>query len=433
MLINREAIGQNLGSFHSGILLPIAVGLICGLEAILIKAIIPTTFHRAMTVASLNQVLTVPVILALLLGGGFLISLLTAREKGISGVGLDVAIESYHLKAGLMSSKFPPLKFLATLFTIGFGGSGGLVGPTAIIGQGTASYFSRWARLPQDRSRTIALCGIAACVSGLLRTPFGAAIFALELCYVGSLVYENLISVVLASISSYIMSAWIAPKLPFGYMFEQSHLFRTIVSDSAFPWSLHHLAYCVIAALITAFLGIFFIKSFLSFQEFIKEKINTDFRPVIGFALTGLIAALFFRDRLADVLGDPSGLIERSATTGYPMKLAIILLVSRGLTTFLTIGFGGSGGLFSPTVLMGSLCGIIVGDILGVPDSRVLVTTGIAAALSGVMNVPMAAVIIVVEVFGVNFIIPAAIGSAIAFPLAQKWVIYPHVRRVRLP
>ena len=113
--------------------------------------------------------------------------------------------------------------------------------------------------------------------------------------------------------------------------------------------------------------------------------------------------------------------------------MAIILLVSRGLTTFLTIGFGGSGGFFSPTVLIGSLCGIIVGGILGIPSSTTLVTTGIAAALSGVINVPMAAVIIVVEVFGVNFIIPAAIGSAIAFPLAQKWVIYPHVRRVRLP
>lgn len=433
MLISRETIGQYLGSFHSRILLPIAVGLVCGLEATFIRAIIPISFQGVIAVASLNQNLTVPIILAFLLGGGFLTGLLTAKEKKVSGVGLDVAIESYHLKAGLMSLKFLPLKFLATLFTIGSGGSGGLVGPTAAMGQGTASYFSRWARLPQDRSRAIALCGIAACISGLLHTPFGAAVFALELCYMGSIVYEDLTSVVLASISSYIVGARMLPKLPFGHIFEQSHLFRTVISDSAFPWSMHHLAYCVIAAMVTTVLGIFFIKTFLGFQSFIEGRIGSNFRPAIGLALTGLVAILFFRNRLVDVLGEPSGLIEQCATGGYPVKLAIILLIGRGLTTSLTTSFGGSGGLFSPTVLMGSLCGIIVGGILGIPDPRALVTTGIAAALSGVINVPMAAVIIVVEVFGVDFIIPAAIGSAIAFPLAQKWFIYPQIRRNRLP
>jgi CIC family chloride channel protein len=107
------------------------------------------------------------------------------------------------------------------------------------------------------------------------------------------------------------------------------------------------------------------------------------------------------------------------------------LLIGRWITTFLTIGFGGSGGLFAPTVLMGGLSGSMVAQILGIANAKVLVTTGISAALTGMINVPMAAVIIVVEVFGVSFIIPAAIGSAIAFLLAKNVVIYPHIQQYR--
>jgi CIC family chloride channel protein len=141
---------------------------------------------------------------------------------------------------------------------------------------------------------------------------------------------------------------------------------------------------------------------------------------------------LLFRHRLADVLGQAGDLVERCATgQGYSLYAAAALLVGRWLTTFLTIGFGGSGGLFAPTVLMGGLSGTIVAQLLGVANIKVLVTTGIAAALVGVVNVPVAAVILVVEVFGVSFIIPAAIGSAIAFLLARNVVIYPHIQRYR--
>ena len=76
---------------------------------------------------------------------------------------------------------------------------------------------------------------------------------------------------------------------------------------------------------------------------------------------------------------------------------------------------------------MGGLSGTIVARLLGIASPRVLVTTGMAAALVGVMNVPMAAVIIVAEAFGVGFILPAAIGSAIAFLLCKRMVIYPNI------
>jgi CIC family chloride channel protein len=428
MPISRKTTGQYFRSYSIDLSLPIVIGLICGLEAIFVRTIIPLTFEGVTTIADVSEQLTAPIVLAFLLVGAYLTGLLTERAREVSGVGFDVAIERYHSSAGRMPAKFAPLKFLATFFTLGFGGSGGLVGPTAAIGQGTASYFSKWLKLPPDKSRILALCGIAGCVSGLLHAPFGAAVFALELCYMGSIVYEHLIPVLLSSVSAYIMSARIVGTFPFGHLLEQPHLFRTIVHHTAFPWSLDYLAYCAVAALVTTLIGILFIRTFLVIQNFSKTKIKSRYGSVIGALFVGLVAILFFRHRLADVLGQPGDLVERCATEGYPLGIAASLLVGRWVTTFLTTGFGGSGGLFSPTVLMGGLSGTVVAGILGTANVRVLVTTGIAAALAGVINVPMAAVIIVVEVFGVSFIIPAAIGSAIAFLLAKNVVIFPHIR-----
>jgi len=427
MHTRKETIIQHLQGNAVLLILPIIIGFICGLAGTFVRTIIPHTFGWVMDVVNSGGRFGVLIMFGFLLGGAYLTGLLANRMRETSGVGLDVAIENYHLQSGIMPAKFAPLKFFSTLFTLGLGGSGGLVGPTAAIGQGTASYFSRALKLDRSKARIMALCGVAGCVSGLLHTPFGAALFALELCYMSGILYEDLIPVLLSSISAYIMSARIVQVLPFGHLLKQPHLFRTVVYDTPFPWSLRHLAYCVIAALVTTLLGILFIKTFLALQSFSKAKIKAKYASVIGAALVGLIVAVFFRHRLPDVLGQPGDLVERCARDGYLLRAAAVLLIGRWMTTFLTVGFGGSGGLFSPTVLMGGLSGIIVAQILGVTNTSVLVTTGISAALTGVMNVPMAAVIIVVEAFGVSFIIPAAIGSAIAFLLSKNWVIYPHI------
>ncbi len=433
MSVSKASIKQHLRNQSVILLLPIVVGFICGLEAIFIRTIIPLAFGRIMDLAGINRHLTIPIIFVFLLAGAYITWLLSRRLREISGAGLNVAIENYHFKAGLMPGKFAPLKFLATFFTLGLGGSGGLVGPAAAIGQGTASYFSKWFNLSQDRSRILALCGIAGCISGLLHTPFGAAVFALEVCYMGAIVYEDFVPVLLSSISAYIMTARIARILPFGDLLQQPHLFRTVVHDTAFPWSLDYIAYCIIVALFTTLLLVVFIKAFLAIQESSGRILKDRYRPVVGTILVALVAFVFFRKRLGDVLGELSGLVERCATAWGSIDSPITLLVGRSATTFFTVGFGGSGGLFAPTVLLGSLSGITVARLLGIDKVRVLLTTGISAALVGVMNVPMAAVIIAVEIFGVSFIIPAAIGSTIAFLLAKNWVIYPNIQRYREP
>ena len=425
----KENIHRHIRNYPIDLLLPIIIGFVCGLEVVFIRTTIPLAFKGVLTVIGMAEHFTVPIIFGSLLIGAYLTGLLSERMKEASGVGLDVAIENYHSKAGLMPAKFIPLKYFATLFTLGSGGSGGLVGPTAAIGQGVASCFSRWFKLPPKKSRLMALCGIAACVSGLLNAPFGAAVFALELCYLGGILYEDLIPVLLSSISAYIMSERIVRELPFGDMLYESHLYRSVISDTAFQWSLDYLAYCVIAALFTTLLVILFIKSYLAFEKFNKKEIKSKYGVMLGAVLVASVAVLFFRHRIPDVLGTPDHLVENCATGSYLLGTSLALLIGRWITTFITIGSGGSGGLFSPTVLMGGLAGTITARILGLANTKVLVTTGISAALVGVMNVPMAAIIIVIELFGISFIIPAIIGSAIAFMLAKNFVIYPHIEK----
>ncbi len=412
------------------IMLPIIVGLVCGFAAVIIKTIIPLVFSWVMMLVSLSGRLGFLTISAFLLVGADISVILIAKMKATSGVGLDISIRNYHRSAGLMPTSFVPLKFLATLFTLGFGGSGGLVGPTSSIGHGIASYFSKAFRLSKDNSKMLALCGISACVSALLHTPFGATIFGLELCYIDGLIYSDLIPVLASSISAYIVSSRIIMMLPLGYLFHKPYLSATMNSESAFPWHLNYLAYCVIAALVTAVLGIAFIRSFQTLQRFNRKKLQTSYGPIVGALTIGLVSVIFFRHRLPDFLGEPSRLVENCIAQGYPICIAIALLIGRWVNTLLTVGFGGSGGLFSPTLLLGGLAGNIVALLLGVSETKVLVATGMAAALSGVLNVPIAAIIIIIEIFGVDYIIPAAIGSSIAFMIARRWVIYPHVKHI---
>ncbi|MBD3182418.1 hypothetical protein GF312_09005 [Candidatus Poribacteria bacterium] len=429
MLINKVKIRNAIKYQSTNLILPIIVGFACGLEAIIVRTVIPSTFNFIIKLADLAGSFRILVPLAFLLTGALITGLLAKISGKTSGFGLDVAIRSYHLEAGLMSYSFTPLKFLSTFFTLGFGGSGGLVGPTASIGQGTASYFSRLFKLSYKDSRILALCGLAGCVSGLLHTPFGAAVFALELCYLGGIIYDDLIPVFISSVSAYIMSARIIRLIPLGNIFHQPHLFRTVIYDTPFPWSLDYIIYSILAALGTTVAGILFIKSFQWIQSFTQKRISVYYKPLIGAAMVGLVAAVFFRNNLTYVLGEAGNLVEYCASGAiYSLKMAFILLVGRWITTFLTVGFDGSGGLFAPTVLMGGLVGTIVARLLGIVNVKVLVTTGISAALVGVINVPIAAIIIVIEVFGISYLIPAVIGSTIAYLLARNFVIYPHIQ-----
>ena len=319
--------------------LPVLIGLVSGLEAMIVRTIIPFTFGRVLAVAHINSALTVPVVLFFLLGGAYFTGLIVEKMKAVSGAGLDVAVESYHSEAGLTPRMFAPLKFLATFLTLGFGGSGGLVGPIAAIGQGTASFFSRLFKLPYEKSRMMALSGIAGCVSGLLHTPFGAAVFALELSYMSGIIYKDLVPVLLSSLAAYVMSARLVRFLPFGDFLQQPHLFRSVVYDTPFPWSLTYMLYSLIAAIVTTIIGILFVKTFLALQAITSKRLRIRYRPVVGAALVGLIAVVFFRNNLTHVMGEAGTLVEQyAAGTTLSLGLAIVLLMGRWVTTFLTVG-----------------------------------------------------------------------------------------------
>ena len=123
-----------------------------------------------------------------------------APEAG--GQGLERVIQAVHYRSGKIHGQVIPAKLIATILTIGSGGSAGSVGPCAQIGGGLASVLSDFCRLKDSDRKTLVICGISAGFASVLGTPMAAALLGVEALCVGSLAYQVLLpSVIAATVS----------------------------------------------------------------------------------------------------------------------------------------------------------------------------------------------------------------------------------------
>ncbi len=171
-------------------------------------------------------------LLLILPGAGLLVGLLVQRfAPEAEGHGTDAVIEAYHRDRALIRRRVIPVKLVASILTIGSGGSAGREGPVAQIGAGFASYLSGMLRLPVRDRRTLVVAGMAAGIGGMFRAPLGGALFAIEVLYSeNEFESEALIPAVMASIVSYVVNCSLT-----GW----GVLFRTHTAPSSVPpsWS----------------------------------------------------------------------------------------------------------------------------------------------------------------------------------------------------
>jgi len=125
-----------------------------------------------------------PLIVAVVVAGAGVSSVLVYRlAPEAEGHGTDAAINAFHKRAALIGFNIPLVKAVASALTIGFGGSGGVEGPSAQMGAGLGSVLARILRLPFQARRIALVSGVAAALSALFRAPLGTALFAVEVLY----------------------------------------------------------------------------------------------------------------------------------------------------------------------------------------------------------------------------------------------------------
>ncbi len=346
--------------------------------------------------------------------GGLLSGLLVYRfAPEAEGHGTDAVISAYHEHGGSVRPRIPLIKAIASALTIGSGGVAGKEGPTAQIAVGLGGIFTRWLRLRGGERRSVLLAAMAAGLAAMFRAPLGMAIFTVEVLYAG-MVFESeaLIYTVIAAVTSYavfgLFSGWESVfAIPGGLAFHE-------------PAALAGFALLgVLAGLIGAVLPTLLYRTQALFRRMPGPP---HLRPAVGGLLVGLMAIA-----APEILGTGYGWVELAMAEKLGLTTILVVLVLKGPAMALTIGSGGSGGVFAPTVTLGATLGAAVGILLqgllpGVETPvAAYVVVGMAAIFAGAARTPISTLIMVAEMTGgYGLIVPAMLANVLAFLVQSR-------------
>ncbi len=317
-----------------------------------------------------------------------------APEAG--GQGVERVIQAVHLRSGHIKAQVIPAKFVATLLTISTGGSAGNVGPCAQIGGGVASWVAEMFRFSDDDRKTLVICGISAGFASVLGTPIAGAFFGVEALFVGALSYQVLLPSVIAAIVGYQVTLF------FDISFWTSSLeISASVNHLVLLWS-------VLAGIVFGLCALLLIEGIqLGKHVAFQTKLPPPLLGFLaGFALLG-IASLSSTRLLG--LGDEviQDMLAGHEIFWYAFFLKIVL-------TSITLNFGGSGGVILPICFVGAAAGSLFGHVLNL-DAGLFAALGIAGLLAGAVNTPITAVLLALELFGVQIGTYAMVICAISF------------------
>ncbi len=335
------------------------------------------------------------------------------------GHGTDAAINSFHNKDGFIRRRIPPIKLLASAITIGSGGSAGREGPVALIGAGFGSTIADIFKL-DARDRRIALAiGIGAGIGSIFKAPLGGALISAEILYRRDFEFEALLPSFIASIVGYsIFASW--------------HGWAPIFSiNTGFAFSKPEelLGYALLG-IVCGLFGVLYGRSFYRIRDFFRSlKIPNYVKPAIGGLIVGIIGIF-----LPQILGTGYGWLQfaiNGNTAVLPLGIMIAIIFGKIVATGLSIGSGGSGGVFAPGLVIGGMVGGVAWAVLHeftaiVPaDPAPFVVLGMMTLFGGIAKAPLAMMTMVSEMTGnYSLLVPSMVSVVIAYFLTGRSYIY---------
>lgn len=413
---------------HFMYLLSVLIGLVSGLVAVVLKNGVHLVEYLLKTgISHVHDYLyfIYPAV------GIFLVVLISkwiVREK--VGHGIPIMLYAISKGNGNIGKKDTWASVISAAITVGFGGSVGLEGPTVATSGALSSNIGQLLRLDYKKKKLLIGAAASGALAAIFNAPIAAIVFALEVIML-DLTITSLIPLLLSSAMAAVMSR---------LLFSNDYLFHFNVIDT---FNVKDIFFYVVLGLFTGVLSVHFTNTYFFTDKWLKKIKNVYLRPIIGGVAVGAMIFVFpqlygegYGTINALIADEPEKALSAfkivditdQAILGFMLLFALPILKS--FAASLTLNSGGVGGIFAPTLFIGSTGGYMFGQILttlGFEDvSRSNFTlVGMAGAMAGILQAPLTAIFLIAEITGgYTLFLPLMVTAVISFLLVRYFTPY---------
>jgi CIC family chloride channel protein len=360
-------------------------------------------------------------ILAPTIGGAIVGPLVWFFAREAKGHGVPEVMEAVALNSGTIRPRVVVVKSLASALSIASGGSVGREGPIVQIGSALGSTLGQWLKVSGRRLRTLVGCGAAAGIAATFNAPVAGALFAVEI-ILGDFAVTQFSPIVIASVVATVVSRHFLGDVP-------AFVVPIYQLDSPVE-----LIFYLILGVVAALAALAFVRTLYGLED-LADRIPI--RPwlvtPIGFAIVGVIGLWF-----PEVFGVGYEAIETALRGEMALGILALLFVAKVIATSITIGSGGSGGVFAPSLFLGAMVGGAVGvaanslfpEIAPHPGAYALV--GMGAVVAGATHAPITAILIIFELTHDYGLIVPLMGACIVSTLITTRVSTENIYTLKL-
>lgn len=399
-------------------------GLVSGLLAVLLKTTVHYIQHWIQQVPITKfGYLLFPVL-------GILAAVFIIRHffGGQIEKGIAMVLRAIARKSSFITLNHTYLHVITSSVTVGFGGSAGLEAPIVATGSAVGSNLSRISDLNYQERTLLIACGAAAGISAVFNAPIAGVIFAVEV-----LLMETVVSYFIPLIISSVVGA-LCSKI----ILQEASLFNFVLKQS---FDYKNIPYYIVLGILAGFISLYYARVFKGTEKRLHGwKLNAYIKAIIG----GLILmGIYFV--LPPLFGEGYDSVKKVANDSFNMfadnttffsklgdnwgiiAFAALIVLFKPIAAGITIGSGGNGGNFAPSLFAGSYLGFFFSKILNsTPWIKIPLgnfsLVGMAGVLSGVMYCPLTAIFLIAEITnGYELFIPLMVVSSISFFIVKSY------------
>lgn len=408
------------------LLLAVVVGLASGLAAVGLKTLVhyagAFVTHLSTDVSPFSFHFS-PLIIFFLPLAGILLTMLFVRYvvKGDIGHGLPSVLLAISRNRSELPAKNMWTSLVASTITVAFGGSVGLEAPIASTGSAIGSNIGRWMRLSPKSVRLLLGCGAAGAIAGIFKAPFAGVLFVLEV-FMFDLTATTALPLLLSALTASTVAY---------FLMGTDVQFKFTVGE---PFALSQLPFYIVVGAFCALVSLYFLRVTDRVEGWFSRRRNPWLRAVTGGLLLGVMVVLFpplygegYSSLTALLHSDPASLFSGTLYGSFSsmpwaaLVLLLLLIFLKPLATATTIGSGGVGGTFGPSLVLGGLSGYFVALLcnqLGLPPQNTanFALVGMAAVMTGVMHAPFMATFLIADITGgYGLLVPLLTASAVTY------------------